>query len=212
MKFFSFFLSILILIVTEVKTEEGNFHREDKEIIKTIFYAIPLNDSCIDRVEGEKVYLKEDCLLSSNNLLFLQTNSFGKLILKNGLRDSSGFFLPKIKNFRIIQDFGHCSIQLCEYNSEVEQHLTDAGKHALEAVAGIVGAAELAAGGNPIGGGLAAAAAGACLGDAINDLRQAYNSYNNDTDARVAGDAGKEKDFNERSETDSWDSASGLGQ
>lgn len=196
-----FILTLFTIQFLRADNPENNFHQQR---FSDFICLIPFEDDCIERVEREKVYLKEKHLYSSNNLIYLSTSSFGELIIKNTSRDHKGSFLPKIEVLLMNKQLHESDVtHPCGFSPEVEQHLSDAAKHALEASAGMIGAAGLAVSGQPIAGGIVAAAAGICVGEIIEDIREAYNSYNDD------GRSAEAKDSNERGGTDTFDAASG---
>ncbi|MEI6242810.1 MAG: hypothetical protein WCP39_05330 [Chlamydiota bacterium] len=203
---------MLTLTAIDAKSDEENFSQErdvQQEDIPTIWQFIPLYDYCVERTEGEKVYLKDEYVLASNSSCFIYTSSFGRLDVKNITKDEYGFYLPKIqmivKENQKIQ-WGACRYQFqkCEWTPEVDQHLDKAMDHGLNAAAALGGAGAFAATGQPILGGVTAAIGVKEGFKAVDELHEAWKSYNNNSNNTTSN----EHD-NRNESSDSRDSVSG---
>jgi hypothetical protein len=200
MKFITFvFISLFLSIYGFAEKFQDSVQR---------YYLIDLSEDCIDGIDGEKVYLKNEYLVDSNNVFFLFTNAYGILEIKNLCKDDYGFYLPKIeitpkKHPRITRRSSDFSIKLRGFNNEVKENLSDAVEHAAEAALGTAAAAAFAATGQPVLGGCAAGVAGKYVSKTVDDIQNAYNNWNKDHN-KV-----EEPTNNNDHNTDSWDQASG---
>ncbi len=177
----SFIISLFFLCLKDACSDDIDmFNLQENEQVCT--YIIPLRDQCIDRVVGAKVYLKDIYVLHSNRLCCLYTNSYGRLELKNILRDERGYYLPKI--MISMPNHGECSFhkvsypfQLCSNTEEVNKHLGNALEHGLTAAAAMTGAVAAAVTGNPAVATIGKGAALFAAGKTAKDLKQAYDKY-----------------------------------